>query len=276
MHAMVEQFLNARRAQKQGVDQAMQDFKRQRLALPWKADNAAEQIEIQAGGYLQAECSAAKIDNERIRFVTVDKQRDHYWIVVRAWRHDGSSRRLYFSRILTIEQAEETRARFAVEPQHVFLDAQYFTAQAYDECFRFGFTAMHGSGQNSFIHHIKVNGKPAKISRPWSPVQQAQVPGGVINYVFWASDPVKDVLHKLRSGQGAVWEVPSDVEDEYRKQMNGDAKREVVNKRTGRSEWRWVKVGANHGWDCEAMQTAAALMLRVLAAPVEEAEEMSK
>ncbi len=49
--------------------------------------------------------------------------------------------------------------------------------------------------------------------------------------------------------------------------MNGEHKRESVNKKTGRPEWRWFRKHANHYWDCEAMQVAAALMLGILAPP---------
>ena len=95
----------------------------------------------------------------------------------------------------------------------------------------------------------------------------------MIDLYHWASDPVKDVLGKLRSGQGAKWEVPDDAGQEYERQINGDVKKEMVNKRTGRSEWRWVRRHANHYWDCEAMQVAAALMLGILASPAEPDEE---
>ncbi len=95
-------------------------------------------------------------------------------------------------------------------------------------------------------------------------------------YVHWASEPVKDILHALRSGNGADWETPDDAPEDFVKQINGDQKREVLNKKTGRMVWMWKRVGANHAWDCEAMQVAVALMLRILAAPEQEVKDEKK
>jgi len=83
----------------------------------------------------------------------------------------------------------------------------------------------------------------------------------------WASDPVKDALYNLRSGRGAIWETPDDVAGEYANQLSGDHKKQRVNQRTGRPEWRWTRRHANHAHDLEAMQTVVAMMLSILSAP---------
>jgi len=203
----------------------------------------------------------------------VDRQRDHFWAVVRAWRTDGGSRLLWRGKTLTSEQNAEIAQRFGVESQLVCEDAQYSTAQVYDDCVRFGWTALHGSGDDAFTH--LVGGK--KVSRFYSPLKQTQVPGGLARYMFWASDPVKDVLLALRTGtDGRRWELPADVGEDYLRQMRGEVKRERVSKVTGRSEWRWAKVGPNHFLDCEAMQTAVALALQILPSPETPTKEETK
>jgi hypothetical protein len=266
MASLATQFIEARRQQKLGVTQAMQDFVRQRRALPWAAEETSESVVLSRSGYkLAGEGVEGLLENEAKRFLTADRQRDHFWIVVRAWRRDGSSRLLYRSRVTTAEQIEEVREKFHVEPQLCFEDTGYFPEGGYTDCAKYGWTALKGSGENSFPKEIRGR----KIRRLWSDASQILHDGKLIPLFHWCSDPIKDVLHKLRSGQGAAWEVPEDVGDEYERQMNGEHKKERVNKTTGRPEWRWFRTRPNHYWDCEAMQTCAAMMLSILIPPEE-------
>ena len=263
------EFLTATAFKKRGQIQPLKDFYMQRLALAWKdeAEELTAQATVVLSDYTLAqtfEAGPALLENESKRFMTIDRQRDHFWAVVRAWRTDGSSRLLWRGKLSTVEQAQEVAQRFGVSAQLVCEDAQYSTAQVYDDCVRFGWTALHGSGDDTFTHLL--HGK--KVSRYYSPIKQTQVPGGMARYMFWASDPVKDVLMALRNGaDGRKWELPSDITPEYLRHLRGEAKRERINKATGRSEWRWVKVGPNHENDCEAMQVALALALQILPSP---------
>lgn len=263
------EFIQATAYQRRGQVQPLKDFYMQRLALPWKeqALDFTASTTVILSDYTLASCdvaAAAKLDREVRRLLTVDRQRDHFWAVVRAWREDGSSRLLWRGRLLTSEQIHEVATHFAVEPQLVCEDAQYSTAQVYEDCVKFGWTALHGSGEAGFQHTVGAH----KVTRFYSALKQTQVPGGLARYMFWASDPVKDVLAALRAGQGtARWELPSDIGDEYVRQLRGETKRERINKITGRSEWRWAKIGPNHYLDCEAMQIAVALALQILPNP---------
>lgn len=270
MSALVAQFLEARKAQKQGVPQAMMDFTRQRRALPWREDDLTEIILLKPSGYTFAGLDPlAKIDNEANRFCCIDRQRDHFWVNVRAWRRDGSSRLLYFSRVTTSEQCEEVRLKFGVETQLTFEDAGYFAEGVYSDCVKYGWTALKGSGEIYFTAELR-NGK--KVKKLWSNASQILHQGKLINLFHWASDPIKDVLYNLRSGKGAAWETPDDVGEEYPNQLTGDRKKQVENKRTGRLEWRWMRVHANHAHDLEAMQTVAAMFLAILIPPEPEKE----
>lgn len=262
--ALVAQFLEARKAQKQGVPQAMMDFTRQRRALPWAEDDMSEQILLGSSGYLiNGLDPKAKLENEANRFVTIDRQRDHFWISVRAWRRDGSSRLLYFSRVTTPEQCEEVRILYNVEAQLTFEDAGYFPEGVYTDCVKYGWTALKGSGDNYFT----IDKGGTKIKRLWSNASMVQHNGKMMPLFHWASDPIKDVLYNLRSGKGAAWETPDDRSPEYENQLRGDSKKPFLNKRSGRNEWRWQRTHANHAHDLEAMQTVVAMMLGILVPP---------
>ncbi len=271
MGALVSQFLEARKAQKAGVPQAMMDFTRQRRALPWVEEDLSEVILLKGAGYKVAEIKspAEKLTNEANRFVTIDRQRDHFWILVRAWFRDGSSRLLYFSRVTTPEQCEEVRILYGVEEQLCFEDAGYFPEGVYTDCAKYGWSALKGSGDNYFT--VEKNG--TKIKRLWSNASMVQHNGKMLPLFHWASDPVKDVLYNLRSGKGAVWETPDDIGQEYPNQLSGDKKKPFLNKKSGRNEWRWQRTHANHAHDLEAMQTVVAMMLGILIPPEPKEEE---
>jgi len=264
--ALVSQFLEARKAQKAGVAQAMMDFTRQRRALPWVEEDLSEVILLKGSGYLLSSIKdpAAKLENEAMRFVTIDRQRDHFWILVRVWFRDGSSRLLYFSRVTTAEQCEDVRIMYGVDRQLCFEDAGYFPEGVYTDCAKWGWTALKGSGDNYFT--VEKNGQ--KFKRLWSDATMVQHQGKMLPLFHWASDPIKDVLYNLRSGRGAKWETPDDIGEEYPNHLTGDAKKPFLNKRTGRNEFRWQRVHQNHAHDLEAMQTVVSMMLGILAAPV--------
>ena len=62
------------------------------------------------------------------------------------------------------------------------------------------------------------------------------------------------------SERGATWEVPDDIDDDYLAQMESEQRVKDGGK------WLWKQVGKrpNHYLDCEAMQAAAATMLKLI------------
>jgi hypothetical protein len=199
-------------------------------------------------------------DDEAHRFMTVDKQRDHYWCVIRAWRANSESRLLWCGRADTWEELEQLRCRYRVRDTLTFIDCGFATDEVYHQCARRNWTAMRGTGKNSFRHVLRGN---RAVDRAFSPFGSAQVGAGLrARYVFWCVDRAKDILDSLRNGRGAAWEIPDDVPRYYLDQIDSEVKREVVSQVTKQIELRWVRAKrANHLWDCEAMQVAAALML---------------
>ena len=256
--------LEAKAAMKVGNIDPLRQFIQKRLAESWEEDLTDNRQALVGDGYRLAEFSQGQlVENETYRFITVDVQRDHFWVVCRAWRSDGSSRLLFFGRMETYDQIEELRRRMKVSPKMTFVDAQYNTDQVYCATSSNDWTALHGSGQASFAYK-KQNGDI--IHRAFSKFSEASATNGrKARYAFWASDRIKDILHAHRTGQAQSWEIPDDAPEEYLKQIDSEAKREIVNGKTKQVEYRWVKVRRdNHGWDVEAMQIVAALMLKII------------
>jgi phage terminase large subunit GpA-like protein len=257
-------WLDAKAAQRVGNLDPLRQFIQKRLAEPWEEDLTDNRKTLVGDGYLMPEYADGKpIDNEAFRFLTVDKQRDHFWVVIRAWRSDGTSMKLHFARVETFDQISELQRRYKIQPKMVFVDAQYDTDIVYSWCSNNDWTALHGSGQSSFSAK-KQNGDV--IYRPFSRFSEASTTTGKrARYAFWSSDRIKDILHAHRTGQAGNWAIPDDASDEYLKQIDSEAKREMVNGKTKQAEYRWVKVRRNnHAWDCEAMQIVAALMLKLI------------
>ena len=91
-------------------------------------------------------------EGETTRFLTIDRQRDHQWVVCRAWRSDGASRLIWEGKVQTSEDVEALRAKLGVKRDLTFQDAQFETGHVYDECARFGWVGLHGSQDDGFMH----------------------------------------------------------------------------------------------------------------------------
>ena len=81
---------------------------------------------------------------------------------------------------------------------------------------------------------------------------------------YWSNLNINDTLARLRRNQdperGATWEVPDDIDDDYLAQLESEQRIKQGGK------WLWKQVGKrpNHYLDCEAMQAAAATMLKLI------------
>ena len=257
-------WLEAKAAMRVGNVDPLRQFIQKRLAETWEEDLTDNRSALVGNGYLVSEYAGGqKIEEEAHRFLTVDKQRDHFWAGVQAWRANGESMLLWYGRIETFDGVHDLALRYAVKPQMVFVDAGYDTDQVYSACARMNWTALHGSGQKSFAYK-KQNGDV--IHRPFTRFQDATASGGgKARYSHWASDRIKDILHAHRTGIAGTWDIPDDISPDFLKQIDSEIKKEVTNSKTKQVEYRWTRTrNNNHAWDVMAMQIVAALMLKII------------
>lgn len=266
--ALAVQWTEACNQKRRGVMQGIIDFKQKRCGLAY--DESQEDfggvVELTSSGYTLAEIEkdpAKRMEGEKFRFMTIDRQKDHWWVVIRVWFADGSSRLIFCGKMILREEMRAKQQTYGVSDALTFEDAQYDTDAVYDDCAEWNWTALHGSPRNGFEHQLPNN---ERVTKFFSTMRYAAHKGKRIRYALWASDPVKDTLHRLYSGRGVPFEAPDDVPDVYRNHMKSETKRETIDKQTGRRTQRWVVVSGrqNHLRDCEAEQVAVAYMLNLL------------
>ena len=263
---MVYEWVKANDLKKVGVFENLKQFKQKRLAQMWVEENSAPEVALSADDYLKADfIDGQPIDNEIYRFMTIDVQKLHYWVAIRAWRSDGSSRLLWEGKILTVETIRDLQLRMKVRDLHVGMDSQYDTPKSHEECSRYGWVALHGSGSKNFVHEPKGPRQRA-ITKLFSKLKQTEAPNGkIVRYAHWANEGVKDQLVRLRSIGAPVWSHPKDISKEWLWQINSEVKKDKIHSTTKQVTQEYVKFRKdNHLWDCEAMQVVFAMMLNVI------------
>lgn len=261
---IVREWIEANELKNKGDLNALKQWTQKRAANIWKQQNNLPMVQLTAGNYYKGEFADGQmIDNEVTRFITVDRQRDHFWVVCRAWRADGTSRLIWEGKVLTEETIRDLQTRLKVRDKLVFEDAGYLPGNVYNDCAKWGWTALHGSGQDGFYHYPENSKRP--IKKFFSPYKVAKSPNGSnIGYINWANEGVKDTLAMLRAKGSPEWEFPIDTSNDWHFQMNSEIKRDSVEAGTKKTKMRWEKLRANHLWDCEAMQVVAAMMLNII------------
>ena len=276
---LAELYLRAKIAARKGDSSLLQQFYQKRLALPWKEFADDYRLEIASGSYNSGdvwdeEASFNKLgeiiappfaENEVIaplRIMSVDVQMNCFYLVVRAWSINGSSRLLWHEKVLTWEDIEEIQKRFKILDNLVFVDAGYNSFEVYKYCGERNWIALMGDNRANFFHRL-LNGKT--VLRFYSPVKHIFISRYVkCRMHFWSNLNVKDTLARIRRNQnpadGATWEVPTDISEDYLKQMESEHRIKKGN------SWIWEQIGnrPNHYLDCEAMNCAGALMLKIV------------
>ncbi len=276
---LAELYLRAKIAARKGDSSLLQQFYQKRLALAWREFAEDYRLEIASGYYNSGdvwdeEAGFNKLgeiiappfaENEVIaplRIMSVDVQMNCFYLVVRAWSINGSSRLLWHEKVLTWEDIEEIQKRFKILDNLVFVDAGYNSFEVYKHCGERNWIALMGDNRANFFHRLP-NGKT--VLRFYSPVKHIFISRYVkCRMHFWSNLNVKDTLARIRRNQnpsdGATWEVPTDISEDYLKQMESEHRIKKGN------SWIWEQIGnrPNHYLDCEAMNCAGALMLKIV------------
>jgi phage terminase large subunit GpA-like protein len=273
---LVREYREALEAKRQGVIAPLKSFILKKLAEFWRED---ESVPIVKPEFFDLDKAATPKD--RVRFMTIDTQTDHFWACVREWEPDGSSRLLHWGRALSWSDLLEIQKRFEVQsgewkallawtrsnkrgprPQivsRVLIDTGGDRTQdVYDACWNYGWVGLKGTDREDYIHRVSNAAGTKEFTRlvaQQSEILNYESRGAYLPLLLWATTGAKNILANLRDGKGRAWRVPGNIGDDYLKQINSEVK-----EASGANKWRWRKLGsrANHAWDCEAMQVLAA------------------
>jgi phage terminase large subunit GpA-like protein len=264
----VVSFLEAERLMRAGAMEKFRQWKQKRRAVFWSEEmvDAAEPLVV--SGYSRDEVQAGDaIKGEAMRFATVDVGGDHFWLVVRAWCHGGEST-LLWEGYVPGRGGDETELtelieRFGVDPNKTFIDIGYDEPRILNLIVRRGWVGIKGDGKKTGWTAENKSGR--KVENPFSKIQRkAASRGGIARWVWVATNPLKDMLARLSSGQGAEWRVFSDVSNAYRKHFKAERMEEFQVGREQQVTRVWVqKSRNNHLFDCEVYQVGAARMFRL-------------
>lgn len=266
MDLLVAEWCDANDASRRGDMGPLADFTRKRRAEPWEDRSETVHVTTSKHGYTFADVwDGEQIDGEVDRFLTADRQKGmrgdtpHWWVAVRAWRSNGSSKLLYAGRVETTEAIEGIRERLNVQPRMVMQDAGHDPHSVYGDCVRFGWSCAFGSERRGW-EHILQGGKRAY--RPYSPLKPVQQGTARVMTMEFGTDYHKDILNNLVSGRGAKYEYPDDVGEDWILHMESEKKVEI-----SPGKWKWktqYSTKPNHLWDCEVMQVVLAVIRGLL------------
>lgn len=199
------------------------------------------------------------VTDEKMRFLTVDVQKGHYWHTIYAIDSEGNFHLLSEGLLSDIQQLESVQKRFNVPDFCVALDSGFNTTEVRKVCGLHHWFTMNGSTKDEYIHNI--GGKAVKLVYglpEWYIVEGIQC-----CHFNFSSQRSKDVLAGLI--KGGRFKIPQNVSSSYLSQMQAESKQEVIDKRTGRVTLRWMESGNNaHMWDCSCMAVVFALINRLI------------
>lgn len=265
MKLLVQEFCEAENhAVRQGDNTARIDFRTKREAKPWIVEKRVINLFTKSAGYKLADyAKGEKIPNEVARFALIDRQQDHWWVLVLAWSIvDGPRARLiWFGRIDTRDMLRATQARFGVADSCVAQDRGYKPSEVDRDCAEFGWRGLRGYARKTWTMRDEQSG--LMVNYPFSAPFGVDFQGVGVHYYDWSGDYFKDLLASALEGKGTLrFELPDDCSQTFLEHLKGESKVEI---RPGVWEWREVKSNApNHGLDCAAMALCVATIAGIV------------
>jgi hypothetical protein len=281
---VVVEFLKACDAMKLGVLIPLQEFVQKRLGEAFRPRGVEAPPDSKTSTYKMGDPWPEAFR----KFMGVDVQSDHFWVVIRGVSEYGKkSRKLWCGRVDgTYDDVRAKQLEFGVDDICVIVDAAYGQGgkgprSVFYQCCRFGWTATFGDDREFFSEVDKKTGLPKKVlvSKPQlgDPLLGAKASDGMdksamklrVCRVFrWSNPGVKDILENLWRGRGIPWEIAEDTPIEWFNHMKAEIKKVVPNKQTGRPDIRYVLVDRKgaHLRDCECLIIVGMIRSGLLAA----------
>lgn len=206
------------------------------------------------------------------RFMTVDVQEGHFWVMVQGWNAAGDDFVYFADKLLTWEDLRAKQNEYQIKATCVFIDSGYDSRRVYGACVDYGWIALKGEDVSTI--YISAKGQRRQSFYSWPPSQGDAMlgakEGGGARYcpvIRWAKRGVLDIAGLRRDGRakGIKCLVGEGVSEHFQKQMFSE-KPKIERDKRGREFRRWHRIGhrPNHLWDCYCMGIVAACMVGVI------------
>jgi phage terminase large subunit GpA-like protein len=265
----VLEYLRAKRLSSNGFHDLMRQWEQKRRARFWSEDMVDSEIEITCGDYsIQDRKKDELIEDEYVRFATADVGKDHFWVIIAAWKMGGFCKVLYAGYVLS-DGGNESQLKaifndYAVPRHRIVMDIGYNKDDIVGQlCKKNGWSAVKGDGTNrkSFSH--QKNGKP--VERLFSPNKRSNKYGmGMITYVEICTNEIKDRLYRMLASGDKI-EFPIDAPSALADHMRAERRITERHKQTGAERVTWILPPgkANHLWDAMVYQVYCAIVMNI-------------
>jgi hypothetical protein len=198
--------------------------------------------------------------------ITVDVQKDHFWVVVREWARGARARPRLAARVESFDDLAAIHRRYGQLENTVGIDCRY---DRDGDVYRYA--AMHrwiclmGDGDKEFYNHRdggrswrRIYSMPERIE---AYIGTAHKRAFALRY-FFAASTCKDIHMRLLLRQTGDYTLARDLPEIYLTHLAAEKKLPIRDPISGVVEWKWTEVvqDANHLRDCEVMQIPLAAM----------------
>ena len=272
--------IEAKRALDENADETKRmEFKQKREALPWADTPDVGGIEILPGGYKmgdewedegailkgklkEAPHTAEEMADKtfvRLRFLSVDVQRNGMYWLIRLWSLDGRSRLYKWGFHNTWDDIRKIQLENKVSDDAVYVDSGDQTDDVYRICATYGWRATKGDQRNEFPWRINTPYGLKMVMRPYSKPALENVGKLSCRRHNFSNLRFKDTLSRLlRRGTHTR---ADDAGEEYVKQMQSEIR---TTSNSGKPMWVVVGERANHLLDCEIINLLPAMGLKLI------------
>jgi len=273
---LVEEFINASKAQEWGDHEPLKTFITESLGQPWRDElRYRKEKNFLAERMVNYNIGDSWDETQRI-FLGVDVQKDCLYYVVRAFGTFGRSRLLDYDKVIGFEDLLEVIERFGIDADDVAIDAAHRTGEVYKaiEESNYKWKAFWGDDRAFWI---RDGMRQAWTISQIDPAVGTRMQGSVrpIRLYHWSNPTIKDKLELLMSGEGPEWQIPEKVSRNYLDQITAERREEIVDSKN-RVTFRYVKIRKDdHFRDCESMVIAAATITKTLGVGFEDVTEVT-
>jgi len=218
--SLLLEFLQANNMKKLGDVDPIRQFFQKRIAKPFdEGELLMENGEIGVSDYTLDEAKSIRGD---VTILTADVQQDLLFWVIRTWWKDASSKLLACGSVSNFDQLRQLQLEWGIKDKCVGIDSAYRDIEVKEASIMYKWVALNGRSEADYL--ICDKKRNLKYRRIYSEPTRFKTNKGLSMVTYYSSNSVKDVLFRLKNGLGAPWEVPSDVSDDYKKQLNSEIK----------------------------------------------------